>query len=116
MTTRTDGELRAPGRGLTRVPGTAGDLAGVRLIDLAWNDLTELPSWLGGLRSLEELRLDGNRLGAVPDLSGLTALRALHLDGNRLTEVPACPPGLRTLFLYGNAVTCLPPDRLRPAG
>ncbi|MEV4099841.1 leucine-rich repeat domain-containing protein [Nonomuraea sp. NPDC049649] len=60
-------EVRAPGAGLTRFPGAAP--SGARLIDLAWNELTELPAWTGDLSELEELRLDGNRLRALPDLS-----------------------------------------------
>jgi Leucine-rich repeat (LRR) protein len=105
------GAMRAPASGLTEFPAVPAD---VRLIDLAWNDLAEVPAWVAGLTELEELRLDGNRLRSLPDLSGLTALRALHLDGNELTSFPGCPPGLEVLFLYGNRVGAIP-DRLSPA-
>ncbi|WP_207756074.1 hypothetical protein [Nonomuraea cypriaca] len=52
-------ESRAPAAGLTSFPPVPDD---VRLIDLAWNDLAEVPAWVTRLASLEELRLDGNRL------------------------------------------------------
>ncbi|GAA2865710.1 hypothetical protein GCM10010517_25110 [Streptosporangium fragile] len=71
--------LNVPATGLTALPESPGELAGLSSADLAWNELDRLPGWVGGLSELVHLQLDGNRLR-----------RLTHLDlrNNRLREVP----------------------------
>ena len=76
-----------------------------------------IPPALGGLNSLEELRLRANYLAGPipPELGNLTGLQTLHLGGNDLTG--PIPPelgnltSLRQLFLGSNDLTGpIPPE------
>eukprot|EP00741_Cyanophora_paradoxa_P001857 tig00000514_g1800.t1 len=68
-------------------------LKSLRILDLSRNHLEvlELPADVGPLGKLETLKVDGNRLAALPDLSGLRALRALSASRNRLAALGPCP-------------------------
>ena len=64
---------------------TIGDLAGLRTLDLAGNQLRDaIPPALAALASLESLLLAGNQLtGPIPPaLAGLPVLARLSLGGN----------------------------------
>ncbi len=83
-----------PLEGLATAPGL------VRLV-LSPALVTRLPEAICGLRRLEVLDAEGNRLDALPDcLAGLTELRRLHLAGNRLTRLPPPLPRLQVLELH----------------
>ena len=58
-------------------------------LDLSYNSLTELPVWLGRLRSLEYLYASNNDLRDLPASVGeLEALRYLNVAYNELTQLP----------------------------
>jgi len=57
----------------------------LRVLNLAGNNLVEVGAAAALLRltRLEELRLDGNKLRTLPDLSALSSLVLLSVEGNR---------------------------------
>lgn len=114
----------------------AGELVGIKRLDLA-ADLTEFPAELFDLAdSLEVLNLSGNRLRDLPqDLTRLHKLRIIFCSDNRFTHVPevlgqctnlemigfkanqiahlsakALPPKLRWLILTDNRLQQLPAE------
>jgi Leucine-rich repeat (LRR) protein len=67
-------------------------------LDLAGNQLRELPKELGQLAQLEELDLAGNQLRELPkELGRLAQVRWLDLSGNQLRALPAELGHLREL-------------------
>ena len=53
---------------------------------LSFNELSDIPTWVGDLLDLEELLLQDNQIENLPhDLVRLTALTRLELSGNPLT-------------------------------
>lgn len=114
----------------------AGQLAGIKRLDLSCG-LTEFPREIFDLAdSLEILNLSGNALSSLPDdLHRLTRLRILFCSDNQFSEVPAClgqcaqlsmigfkanriervpaaalPPQLRWLILTDNCISELPEE------
>ncbi len=114
----------------------AGQLAGIRRLDLSCG-LTEFPREIFQLAdSLEILNLSGNRLSSLPDdLHRLPHLRILFCSDNLFTELPGClgqcaqlsmvafkanriehvpaaalPPLLRWLILTDNRIAELPDE------
>ncbi|MGC5702037.1 serine/threonine-protein kinase [Pseudomonas sp. NFXW11] len=114
----------------------AGQLAGIKRLDLSCG-LTEFPREIFALAdSLEILNLSGNALSSLPDdLHRLTRLRILFCSDNRFSELPACigqcaqlsmigfkanriervpaaalPPQLRWLILTDNRISELPDE------
>ncbi|MCF5028238.1 NEL domain-containing protein [Pseudomonas syringae] len=75
------------------------------------------------IATLERLELDGNRIGAISDLTSLsgTALNWLSLNNAGLVEWPAwtesmVPAQIRTLLLEGNLISELPEHILANPG
>ncbi|KAF8233382.1 L domain-like protein [Tricholoma matsutake] len=64
---------------------------GLRILNLSFNDLQDLPmNFLRNLTLLEELYLSGNKLTSLPteDLHRMGRLSVLYLNGNRLQMLP----------------------------
>ena len=58
-------------------------------VTLQNNNLKELPSNVGDLRNLRELRIDHNNIKELPDsICDLQQLQVLHIDGNDITALP----------------------------
>lgn len=81
--------LDLSGTAAARGLGVLSALTALRTLNLAHNNLTELPQNLP--KSLTALNISDNALTEV-DLSALTALRTLNLALNSLTELPQNPP------------------------
>ena len=88
-------------------------------LDLEFNNLRGvLPSEIGDLTSLEELRLNGNNLtGAIPSAIGnLTSLQGLSLSANSLSGAIPSAIGnltnLRQLFLSSNSLSGAIPSEI----
>jgi adenylate cyclase len=67
-------------------------LPNVRVINLSFNDIYEIPPYtLSRLGKLEALYLSGNKLTSLPseDLEKLQNLKTLNLNGNRLQTLPS---------------------------
>ena len=73
------------------LPAGLGDLGpALKTLSLDGNQISELPTEIGTLTGLVELRLNENAITAVPtELAALTGLVVLYLDNNQLTGVPA---------------------------
>lgn len=97
----------------------AGQLHGLKRLDLAAG-LTEFPREIFELAdTLEVLNLTGNALSALPDdLGRLHKLQVLFCSDNRFTEVPAvlgqCPR-LSMVGFKANQIRTLPAAALTPA-
>jgi internalin A len=85
---------------------------GATVLDLSYEELTELPESLGQLTQLHTLYLRGNKLSALPERLGqLTRLQVLYLDSNQLSVLPESLgqlTQLRTLRLDENQLSALP--------
>ena len=83
----------------------------VDYVNLDRNELEEFPVELTTLTGLKWLRLNRNRLSALPDLSPLVNLRRIYLRGNRFTEVPEALkslPALTDVDLSQNPISEVP--------
>ncbi|OLF53134.1 leucine-rich repeat-containing protein kinase family protein [Pseudomonas chlororaphis] len=96
----------------------AGQLAGLKRLDLSCG-LTEFPREIFDLAdSLEILNLSGNALSSLPDdLHRLTRLRVLFCSDNRFTHMPACVGQCAQLSMVGfkaNRIEHVPAAALPP--
>ena len=127
-------ELYLNNNRLTTLPATSfADLSSLTTLHLGQNRIATLPAPTGsagtysglfnGLRSLERLYLNSNRLTGLNGNSfrGLAELTHLSLRNNRLATLPAGSGGngflsdsskLQSLWLYGNQLSSLPDDLL----
>lgn len=83
----------------------------VDYVNLDRNEIEVFPQELLALSGLKWLRLNGNRLSSLPDLSGLVALRRIYLRANRFPEVPEALkdlPSLTDVDLSQNPVEAVP--------
>ncbi len=80
---------------------------GIERLWLADNRLTHLPRGAEGWGRLEYLNLDRNLVSSLPDLSR-TRLRWLRLNGNRLAALPPLPDTVERLYLADNRLRAAP--------
>ncbi|XP_014118450.1 PREDICTED: geranylgeranyl transferase type-2 subunit alpha [Pseudopodoces humilis] len=83
--------LSLPAKELTAVP-LLERMAALARLDLAGNELRELPAALGALRSLTELDLSDNRVSKLGSAPPLPRLRLLRLDRNPIGHASALTP------------------------
>lgn len=99
-------------KGLTSLPEAIKHLTHLRTLILRYNQLTQLPDWLGSLFSLEELNINVNNLNELNSSIGmLSSLRELLLWKNELTYLPHTIgklSSLETLNLRLNQLKILP--------
>ena len=86
--------------------------SGLEIVFLSGNVLPCIPSVLGGLRKLRELRLDSNRIAGTPAFDRLFACRRLtylNLSRNRITSAKGLESigTLETLVLASNEIESL---------
>lgn len=109
---RLDLGARPDAARLTALPTEVGKLVNLQELRLTGQGLTELPPELGRLRGLQRLELGDNALTALPkELGRLTALKVLRLEGNRLQTLPEELEHLReleTLELARNELQSFP--------
>ncbi|XP_064165888.1 leucine-rich repeat and calponin homology domain-containing protein 1-like isoform X4 [Anguilla rostrata] len=107
------GFLNLSARKLKDFPRTAltHDLTDTVEADLSKNRLTDVPSEVCHLVSLETLNLYHNCIRSIPDsIISLQTLTSLNLSRNQLSVLPACLCGLplRVLNASNNKLLCLP--------
>jgi len=101
-------------KGLKDLSGCSEALAAGKAIDyvnLDRNKLETLPPEIASLTGLKWLRLNGNRLSALPDLSALASLRRIYLQGNDFESVPETLknlPALTDIDLSDNPIAEVP--------
>lgn len=82
----------------------------VDYVNLDRNELTNVDA-VAKLEGLKWLRLNDNRLAALPDLKGLVKLRRIYLRNNRFAAVPETLkdlPSLTDIDLSGNPIKEVP--------
>lgn len=73
--------------GLTFIPESiATHLQHVTVLDLSFNNLTNIPASIGKCTNLQELWINNNQLDLLPDLSQLSLTR-LNVSHNKLTTL-----------------------------
>ena len=94
------------------LPSDISSLKQLEIIDLSFNNFTEIPPALRKLKNLRQLNLNGNKLSAVPDwISELVTIERLHLGANRIKGLPESLSNLdslRILSLHMNNLTEFP--------
>ncbi|CAH0389384.1 unnamed protein product [Bemisia tabaci] len=82
-------------------------------LDVSYNELDELPDWVGDCPHLATLFASNNRLSSLPAYlfcGEMRSLETLQLSFNQLTSLPVVVREipLQQLFLQSNSITALP--------
>jgi len=105
-------ELNLAGNNLTEIPSFVMNLPRLKVLKLAENKITYIPSALFKVSSLERLYLGDNQLSSIPPkISDLTNLRLLSLANNKITSVPQEMKEMVNLIclqLHNNRINFLP--------
>jgi hypothetical protein len=107
-------KLRDMGLTLHHCESFLSGFSSIRRLDLSRNRLIDIPRALEGMRDLETLQLEANRIGLTPRsvdiLQGLTRLRNFDLDNNPLGRLPDFSrlPDLERLNLKNTGITAWP--------
>lgn len=114
---REEETLDLSGLQLRSLPPALFEIDSFRKLDLANNELAEIPSQIGKLRKLEALDLSRNPLHSLPvEMSSLTRLRSLKMWSHRFGELPRCVVdlvSLEHLDISGCRLDSLPPELSR---
>ncbi|KAF0744551.1 hypothetical protein Ae201684_001025 [Aphanomyces euteiches] len=107
----------ATGETVTRIPQELdryGSFIYMKKLNLAGNQIQELPASMGELYQLETLEIEHNQLVTLPDAIGnLKSLTVLRLGSNYLTSLPkqfSLLPKLKELDVKLNRLAQLPDD------
>lgn len=82
-------------------------LSWLRILDLSFNNIRELPKELGNLNVLEELYVANNKIKCIENVAGLKSLRKLDLGANRIRLMQGLQTltELKELWLGKNKIT-----------
>jgi len=85
-----DGDHEGFGNRITHISKNIKNLKKLNnILELSYNQITELPEGVCSLKNLTQLLLDYNNLNKLPsNISNLTSLERLSVSNNRLTELP----------------------------
>jgi internalin A len=104
--------LDLAGQNIYELPPEIGQLTNLISLHLGKNQLTVLPESIGQLVNLTSLSLWNNQLTVLPESIGqLTKLTSLYFDSNQLTTLPESIGQLTNLgvfYLISNKLTTLP--------
>jgi len=97
---------------ITEIPETIRELKNLQKLYLGANQIKEIPEAIGELKNLQELDLMWNQIREIPkEIGELKNLQKLHLFDNQLTEIPESIgelKNLQELLLNGNQLTEIP--------
>lgn len=104
--------LDISGHDLPTLPDVFGSLGHLRVIDISYNQLTELP--FEHFSGLEELNASDNQLSVIPAaIENCTELKELNLSDNEISEIPEsiedCTE-LKKLNLSNNQISVMPEE------
>ena len=84
----------------------------IKILDLSFNNIKELPYDIGEFLNLEILCLSGNQLDTIPqEIKHLIKLKKLYIGFNQLISLPReinKLTNLEELYLYGNKIKTIP--------
>ncbi len=104
--------LSLVGLGLNSLPPIFDFFKDLRVLNLSFNALTDVPSEISCLTKLEELHLESNRIENISEaICSLLKLKLLNLSGNRITHIPPKIDQLQKLMYLGlalNQITLIP--------
>ncbi|MGJ3244528.1 MAG: COR domain-containing protein [Elainellaceae cyanobacterium] len=107
-------KLDLAGNDLEELPPEIGHLTNLQRLDLSSNSLSSLPAEIGQLTNLQALDLSSNSLSSLPpEIGQLTNLQRLDLSSNSLSSLPAeigQLTNLQTLKLSSNSLSSLPAE------
>lgn len=99
---------------LAVLPSRIGQLTQLQELRVSFNPLTDLPVEIGRLERLQTLKVHGNRIDRLPpEIGGLSRLRRLDAHANQLTRIPkeiGRLTRLRRLDLSNNSIMELPAE------
>lgn len=91
-------------------------LQNLLVLDLSMNNIERIGSnWFSGLKNLEELLIQNNRLNSIADAAfeGLSSLRVIRLNGNNLYNLPPelfnATKQLQEVYIQNNSLNILAP-------
>lgn len=97
---------------LKELPKDLKKISWLKRLNVSYNDLEELPEWLGDLKKLEVLDLRSNKLKSLfKGISNLTKLNSINIRDNSLEEIPVEIRGIQNLqyiSVGNNKLTHLP--------
>lgn len=109
------GLLDLTGLGLRSVPDALRDIGFVEILDLALNQITELPEWIGEI-GVDQLDVSENILRTLPRGIASSPARVVWAQGNVIGTLPEellLMPRLQKLFLPSNPRLRIPESILR---
>jgi Leucine-rich repeat (LRR) protein len=97
---------------ITEIPESIAQLTNLTSLGLSYNQITEIPESIAQLTNLTLLDLSYNQITEIPEsIAQLTNLTSLDLSYNQLTEIPESPAQLSNLIsldLSYNQLTEIP--------
>ena len=83
---------------LRDMPEVLRRITSLTRLDMADNEVCELPAWVGEFESLKTLDLSRNRLRTLPEhLQACSTLKRLRVQDNLVQDMPQCIQGMRAL-------------------
>ena len=107
--------LKLADMGLSFFPNEAFQITALTVLDISMNKFSQVPTVVGNLMNLEQLRLSYNYIPAIEfDWSGMTALKEVHIEYNCIA-LPLSPTfgaltNLRELYAHDNKMPSIPKE------
>jgi hypothetical protein len=99
---------------LSQLPPEIRNLTSLRILNLSVNQIKELPSEIGELKSLQEFYIYENELEVLPvEIGNLTSLKIINLSVNQIKKLPPEIGNLKSLQefgIYDNELETLPAE------
>ncbi len=80
--------LDLSGLGLKAFPESIRKINNIENIDFEGNEIIVLPKWIGELKELKGINLNGNKIRKISEVIELKNLKVIWLEGNNLEALP----------------------------